>query len=207
LNITSLGYCKSTLEKGGIFKMMMKAIKRKKVLGFTLIELMVVVAIISILSAVAIPNFVKFQTKARQSEAKVNLKGAYLAVKSKYAEKQNYALLYHFVTSAGGYYTGFTPESNTKYNYVGNGTNDKKDCTATNCDKTSNLVAGAASCTTTSKGVSANASQFAYIAWGQIDTDTFIDVWAIDGSNNLRNGNAQSAGVLDINEVCNDVFF
>jgi type IV pilus assembly protein PilA len=45
--------------------------------GFTLIELMIVVAIIGILAAIAIPNFVKFQCKAKQSEAKTALKAIY----------------------------------------------------------------------------------------------------------------------------------
>ena len=50
-------------------------IKRRD--GFSLVELMIVVAIIGILAALAIPRFQQFQSKSRQSEARSNLAHIY----------------------------------------------------------------------------------------------------------------------------------
>jgi len=52
--------------------------------GFTLIELMIVVAIISLLASIAIPNFLHMQIRARRSEAFANLKGMAVAQISYY---------------------------------------------------------------------------------------------------------------------------
>lgn len=54
--------------------------------GFTLIELMIVVAIIGILAAIAIPNFLKMQLRAKAGEGKVNLAAIRTAQESYYAE-------------------------------------------------------------------------------------------------------------------------
>ncbi len=70
---------------------MFKMLNNKK--GFTLIELMIVVAIIGILAAIAIPNFLKYQAKSKTSEAKVNLKAIFTSEQSYYAEKNIYDTL------------------------------------------------------------------------------------------------------------------
>ena len=79
-------------------------------LGFTLIELMIVVAIIGILSAIAIPNFLSYQSRVRQSEAKVNLKGWWTAQKAYFQEKSIYSEILADV--------GFSPEPGNRYQYM-----------------------------------------------------------------------------------------
>src|SRR5256884_8235914 len=77
--------------------------------GFTLIELMIVVAIIGILAAIAIPNFIKFQARSKQSEAKANLKAIFTAQKAFFQEKDRFSSLTGEV--------GFEPERNNRYAY------------------------------------------------------------------------------------------
>jgi type IV pilus assembly protein PilA len=63
---------------------------RKNRKGFTLIELMIVVAIIGILAAIAIPNFLRFQAKSKMSEAKTNLGAIYTGQLAYFGEQNSY---------------------------------------------------------------------------------------------------------------------
>lgn len=83
---------------------------RKKAKGFTLIELMIVVAIIGILAAIAIPNFMNYQCKAKQSEAKSNLGNIRTAQEAYYAEHDEYSNS----TAA----IGFSTKGSTIYTYA-----------------------------------------------------------------------------------------
>ncbi len=74
--------------------------------GFTLVELMVVVAIIGILAAVAIPNYRKYQAKSRQSEARIQLSAAFAAEQSYHGEYGGYHSCLDFM--------GYAPNDNER---------------------------------------------------------------------------------------------
>lgn len=77
--------------------------------GFSLIELMVVVAIIGILSVVGVPKYQMFKAKAIVAEAKSSLTDIYTVQQAYFMDKDTYATT---VTAAG-----FTPATTAKYIY------------------------------------------------------------------------------------------
>ncbi len=77
--------------------------------GFTLVELMIVVAIIGILAAIAVPNFMKFQARAKQSEAKGALRAYFMSQSDYFAEHDGYT------ENLGS--LGFAPERGNRYAY------------------------------------------------------------------------------------------
>ncbi len=101
--------------------------------GFTLIELMIVVAIIGILAAIAIPNFLRYQLKSKTAEAKTNLGGIKTSQASYRAENDFFATCIPnpasvntqgakqpWVVPAGGQgwgEIGFAPAGNVYYQY------------------------------------------------------------------------------------------
>lgn len=76
--------------------------------GFSLVELMVVVAIIGILATLAVPNVNKFMAKSRQAEARSNLSSVYTAEKAFYTEYTIYDSRFGAI--------GYAPEGNLRYN-------------------------------------------------------------------------------------------
>ena len=63
---------------------------RRNSRGFTLVELLIVVAIIGVLSTIGVPTFRKMVTKAKKSEAKVSLGGLFTVESAFFTEYSTY---------------------------------------------------------------------------------------------------------------------
>ena len=189
---------------------MKKALKKK---GFTLIELMIVVAIIGILAAIAIPNFIKFQARSKQSEPKANLKALFVAQKSYFAEKDSF--------SSNVVDIGFIPERGNRYSVANGGAlanwSDRSAATeavvattqgfATDTFKgfaastalaitnvtASASVTGGGTCTIAADVgcvTTGNNGAFFGLAAANIDNDTTIDTWCVSSMSVVVAANA-----------------
>ena len=156
---------------------------------------MIVVAIIGILAAIAIPNFNRFQAKSKQAESKANLKGIFTAAKARFAERDNYGSSFLDI--------GFAPERNNRYTYnYGTSVWQTRATTDTGTGGSTEACSGSVASSVT------NAAPFSFVAsaCGNVDTDTFIDGWAINQNNIIANDVvAATATANPTTELANDV--
>ena len=132
--------------------------------GFSLTELMIVVAIIGILATIAIPKFMSYQAKAKQTEAKNNLVAIHTGEIAYFAENNGYIDDFNAI----GF--GISGSSQRYYYEIGksNVGTLAPGCTASALDK-------------------ATPTEFVAVAVGNIDGDTTCDVWTIDQDKVLKN--------------------
>ena len=70
--------------------MLMKLNKKKNEKGFTLIELMIVIAIIGILAAIAIPQFSAYRKRSYNAASQADLRNAATAQEAYFVDEQTY---------------------------------------------------------------------------------------------------------------------
>ena len=188
--------------------------RRRDEAGFTLIELMIVVAIIGILAAIAIPNFMRFQARARTSEARSNLAAVYTSQQAYMQEFNSYRNDIRAL--------GFAPERGNLYAYfVGRSTDDCIDrtggtdaadphCITVDTERHPTAVAipdatGGYVQTWTSDvdpgdpGVdgSCPVCEFTAYAIGNVDRDIYCDVWMISSAGGDLNDSCRRDQTLD----------
>jgi len=144
--------------------------------GFSLIELMIVVAIIAFLAVVSVPNFMKFLAKSKRAEAYMNLSAIYAAEKAYWAEHGTYSTDLKAIGWQPEGYRGGGKGENFYYTYgFGSGAEGKNYFTG-KLETPSSYLAPA----------QANKNSFLILAAGDIDGDSQPDILSVDQHNTIK---------------------
>jgi type IV pilus assembly protein PilA len=168
---------------------MIKSLQSQR--GFSLIELMVVVATLGIVAAIAVPNFLRYQAQSRQSEAKSNLAGIFASELAFFGENSRYSGFSEIGFSLAG--------SSNRYTYrtmrttVAGGVVSAGPVEALNAG-IGTVTPDNVTATAGGAGAVSSGSGFTATATANLDNDATIDSWHV---NDLK----QNLALPDMNDV------
>jgi len=137
--------------------------------GFTLIELMIVVSIIGILASMAVPNFLAYRARARQTEVWINFGGIYTSQIAHIGPNASYGDAYTGGPGAIGFSILGTPQY--RYDMSGAGGSVVSIGSSRVCATSPTSVGGGMG------------STFQVIACNNIDGDNTVDEWTMVSPN------------------------
>jgi type II secretory pathway pseudopilin PulG len=199
-----LGFCIPILFPVAIILAIVSLVKgsepayaaRKTLAIITLALGLIYIPIVGILAAIAIPNFIRFQARSKQSECKYNLKAAYTGQRALFAEKDTYG------TTATE--IGFSPERNNRYAYyLGGDETIEAQLSTTPSGALRGALSGRLQEELGVQGSCPRDCNVTMACAGNLDNDGTIDVWSISSADRTIKGEQVPAG-MPYNEV-NDV--
>ncbi len=149
--------------------------------GFTLMELMAVVAIIFLLAAISIPQYFKYIARVKQAEVAVNLASLHTAMQAFYAEHGNYTNVLNgpdgIGWTPGGYKAGEKPTFLYTYGFNVPGGQEGV-----------HFFTGSLGTPPEFLGTTfAETEDFVAAAVGDIRQNGKVDVWAVDEMRKIEN--------------------
>ncbi len=158
----------------------------RKVLAILTLALGVAyVPMVGILAAIAIPNFIKFQARSKQSECKANLKSAWFAQKAFFGEKGHYGETAEEI--------GFMPEARRRYLYrISEESVVPADFPGSPSE--GELEQGIPPALRNAVGLQGDT--LTMVCAGNVDKDPFIDVWSISSEDRTIGGQPVPAGTV-----------
>ena len=183
----------------------LRALPRRPQAGFTLIELMIVVAIIGILAAIAIPAFIGYVRRSKTAEAGGNLRTLFQHAATYYNQER----WGRGVLSAGG---GATASTACTVGTENSGNTPGIGKTRINWSGLTNFTALGFTVSdpvyyrydmtaTAACGNAANAAKYTFAATGDLDGDSSLSTFEITVASDANNNLFRSPGMYVVNEL------
>ena len=148
--------------------------------GFTLIELMIVVVIISFLAVLAVPQLMRYKAKAYQAEVAINLASLHTAEQTYFAQHGEYTTVLFGENGLGWRPAGYQENGKSSFYYT----------YGFNCSGAQEGVhyfSGKLEAPKEALGnTQATKESFTAMAAGDVMGKGVIDVWQIDNNRNLQ---------------------